>query len=134
MTAPRWLTTLAALATVGCAATPADEIPAGAAASLAPLQAQNWRAQRVHYDCDSGRHLAVQYLSLTDGPAFAALHYGGTIHLLQRRPTASGSRYIAVDEQFSLRWHIRGPQGVLAFLAADHTASEQTLATCRRSA
>ena len=41
-------------------------------------------------------------------------------------------RYIALDEQHSLRWNTKGDEGFLSFLAADHTAQERVLlANCK---
>jgi heat shock protein HslJ len=61
------------------------------------------------------------------GESFASLYYDGELSLLQQRPAASGVYYIAVDEQNSFRWHTKGDSGFLTFLAADHTAKEETL-------
>ncbi|MDP2986203.1 MAG: hypothetical protein Q8M80_13645, partial [Hydrogenophaga sp.] len=47
--------------------------------------------------------------------------------MLQGRRATTGVRFIALDEQNSLRWYTQGMKGELSFLAADHTAQEQTL-------
>ena len=86
----------------------------------------------MRYRCDGGTEIEVAYLNLNNGGSFAALHHNGRTALLQNRPAASGARYIALDEQHSLRWNTKGEEGFLSFLAADHTAQERTLlANCR---
>jgi len=89
-------------------------------------------SQTVRFRCAGGTELEVAYLNLPESLAFAALHHDGHTALLQNRPTASGARYVALDEQHSLRWHTKGSEGFLAFMAADHTAQEQVLLSdCR---
>ena len=126
-TAPNALAALAAtVALAGCTL----KLPGAdkaAAPAARPVFADNFSSQAVRYRCQGGTELDVVYLNLTDGTAFAALHFEGRTALLQNRPSASGARYIALDEQHSLRWHTKGSEGFLNFLAADHTAREQTL-------
>jgi membrane-bound inhibitor of C-type lysozyme len=87
----------------------------------------DFSSQTVRFRCAGATELEVAYLNLPEGLAFAALHHGGRTVLLQNRPTASGARYVALDEQSGLRWHTKGGEGFLAYLAADHTAKEQVL-------
>ncbi len=87
----------------------------------------DFTSETVRFRCEGGAELEVAYLNLSEGDAFAALHFGGRTVLLQNRPAGSGARYIALDEQHSLRWHTKGSEGFLTFLAADHTAREQPL-------
>ena len=114
---------VAALA--GCAV-PARP-PENPTATAAPVVGPDFSSQSVRYRCAGGAELEVAYLNLPDGLAFAALHHNGRTALLQNRPTASGARYVALDEQLGLRWHTKGSEGFLASLAADHTAKEQVL-------
>lgn len=103
------------------------------AAPLAPSRAVSeipgltWTSHTVVYQCQSGTKLQVAYLNMKSGESFASLHYNGNTVLLQSRQMASGVRYIALDEQNSLRWTTKGNAGFLTFMAADHTAQEQTL-------
>ena len=91
-----------------------------------------WSSHTVVYQCQSGTKLQVAYLNMKSGESFAALHFNGNTSLLQSRQMASGVRYIALDEQNSLRWTTKGDTGFLSFMAADHTAQEQTLlADCK---
>ena len=86
-----------------------------------------WSSHTVVYQCQSGTKLQVAYLNMKSGESFASLHFNGNTVLLQSRQMASGVRYIALDEQNSLRWTTKGNEGFLAFMAADHTAKEQIL-------
>ena len=96
-----------------------------AAAPAAP--ALVFRSQAVNYRCDGGTEIELVYLNLSNGNAFAALHFNGRTVMLQGRRATTGVRFIALDEQNSLRWYTQGMKGELSFLAADHTAQEQTL-------
>jgi len=99
---------------------------------LGLISGPDFESHSRRYRCAGGTELELAYLNLPNGLSFAALHHQGRTHLMQNRPTASGARYVALDEQAGLRWHSKGDQGFLAFLAADHTAREQVLlANCR---
>lgn len=125
-----WPALLLAVALAGCAA-PGIRTTA-APQSSAPVVGPDFSSQSVVYRCAGSNTIEVAYLNLPDGLAFAALHHDGRTVLLQNRPTASGARYVALDEQLGLRWHTKGSEGFLAFLAADHTAKEQVvLNDCR---
>ena len=84
-------------------------------------------SQAVRYRCDGGAEIELAYLNLSNGTTFAALHYNDRTLMLQGRRATTGVRFIALDEQYSLRWYTQGMKGELSFLAADHTAQEQTL-------
>ena len=86
-----------------------------------------WSSHTVVYQCQSSTKLQVAYLNMKSGESFAAIHFNGNTSLLQSRQMASGVRYIALDEQNSLRWTTKGDTCFLSFMAADHTAKEQTL-------
>lgn len=91
------------------------------------IEGRNWRSRTVVYHCQPDTELQVAYLNFKNGESFAAIYYQGLLSLMQNRPAGSGARYIAVDEQKSLRWHTKGDSGMLSFRAADHTADEQIL-------
>ncbi|WP_332749162.1 MliC family protein [Hydrogenophaga sp.] len=84
-------------------------------------------SQAVQYRCDGGAEIELVYLNLSNGNAFAALHFDGRTVMLQGRRATTGVRFVALDEQNSLRWYTQGMKGELSFLAADHTAQEKTL-------
>lgn len=119
---PPTLLTLAALAG-GCQLLPAARPAPGA------VQGPGYTSETVRYRCDGGASIEVAYLEFGHGESFAALHHQGRTALLKARASASGVRYIALDEQHSLRWFTKGDEGLLSFLAADHTAQERTLLT-----
>lgn len=87
----------------------------------------------VSYLCAGGAILQVAYLNLGNGQSFATLAWGGRLVPMHLWPAASGARYIADDEQNSLRWHTKGDEGRLSFLAADHEAEETEVLTLCRS-
>jgi len=84
-------------------------------------------SQAVRYRCDGGAEIELVYLNLSNGTTFAALHFDGRTLMLQGRRATTGVRFVALDEQNSLRWYTQGMKGELSFLAADHTAQEKTL-------
>ena len=93
-----------------------------------PVQGPGYSSETLRYRCEGGSEIDVAYLELGHGVSFAALHHGGRTALLKAAPpTAQGERYIALDEQHSLRWNTQGDSASLSFLAADHTAQERTL-------
>ena len=110
----------------GCQLLP-PKPPAGGA-----VQGPGYSSETVRYRCDGGAFIDVAYLEFGHGDSFAALHHDGRTALLKARTSASGVRYIALDEQHSLRWFTKGDEGFLSFLAADHTAKERVLlANCK---
>lgn len=111
------------LATLSLGALAQDTTPAPPPA--APLLI--FSSQSVNYRCDGGTEIELVYLNLSNGNAFAALHHNSRTVMLQGRRATTGVRFIALDEQNSLRWYTQGMKGELSFLAADHTAQEQTL-------
>lgn len=118
----------AALLAGGCAM---HHHPA-APATQGSISGPGYSSETVRYRCEGGTEIEVAYLEFGHGDSFAALHHQGRTALLKSRPSASGVRYIALDEQHSLRWNTKGEEGFLSFLAADHTARERTLlANCR---
>lgn len=123
------------VALVGCAQLPFDQEQPhvnGVAVSRQALEHPAWPHETVAYRCEDGAKIQVAYLNLEGGESYAALYYDDRLSLMRPWPAASGARYISLDEQVGLRWHAKGDQGVLSFLAADHTAKEITLLSdCR---
>lgn len=102
------------------------------AAPMVRVEGPDWESIRVDYRCEGGVDVQVAYLNFSDGAAFATLLYDGRLHPMQQRVSASGARYIALDEQHSLRWWTKGDQATLRFMEADHEAVEQAvLDDCR---
>lgn len=65
--------------------------------------------QRVHYRCDTGQHLSVNYLNGANGQSFAVLPIDTKPHLLVATLAASGVRYAA---EHSI-WWAKGNSGDL---------------------
>ena len=119
----RWLAVPLTLALAGCALWPGAQAPVETA-KPAPLPA----AQETQaYLCEGGETIQVAYQSRGEGFGLVAIVYQDQLSLMRPWPAASGARYISLDEQLGLRWHIQGDEGLLAHLPPDHTASEQML-------
>lgn len=105
-----------------------------AAAAAGPALGQDGLpALSATYVCDGAAVLQVAYINPATGPSLAVVGWAGKLIPMQAGPTGSGVRYIAFDEQASYRWHTKGAEGTLLFLAADHTASEEVvLGGCRQ--
>lgn len=100
-------------------------------------RASRWQAREMTYRCAGDEYLQVSYLNILEDSggalrdSFAVLYFAGKLNLMRLWEAASGARYLALDEQASYRWYSKGNEGFLAFLEADHTASEQVvLADC----
>ncbi|MDT8407046.1 MAG: MliC family protein [Methylococcales bacterium] len=109
--------------------TPNDPLELDATPVTTPvIEGADWQSRTVVYRCQpDDTELQVAYLVLDSGESFAALSYRGLLSLMQNRPAASGTRYIALDEQKSLRWHGKGNTGRLTFRPADDMADERLL-------
>lgn len=53
--------------------------------------------------------------------------FEGKLVVMQQYPSASGTRYIAIDEQDSYRLYTKGENAFVAWLAADDSAKEAIL-------
>ena len=81
----------------------------------------------MSYLCDRNVALHVSFINPTDGPGLAVMHVEGKLVTLRSLPTGSGVRYVAFDEQDSYRLYTKGDEAFVAWMAADHTASEVTV-------
>ena len=106
---------------------PVAAVAQGNPAESAPAPALIFSSQAVQYRCEGGAEIELVYLNLSNGNAFAALHFNGRTVMLQGRRATTGVRFFALDEQNGLRWYTQGMKGELSKLAADHTAQEQNL-------
>ena len=121
---------VAALSTLlfsACAAPTISAVSSSGPVAVGKIPGPTWTSHTVVYQCQQGTKLQVAYLDMKSGESFASLHYNGNTVLLQSRQLTAGVRYIALDEQNSLRWATKGGTGFLAYMAADHTAKEQIL-------
>lgn len=95
-------------------------------------EAEKDTIRKVDYYCERGVMIPVTYINTQSGAAFAVIHVEGKQVPMRIAISASGARYIALDEQDSYRWHEKGGEGVLSHMEADHTAQEQVLlSNCR---
>ncbi|AIG00957.1 lysozyme inhibitor [Pseudomonas fluorescens] len=88
---------------------------------------RSYQSDVVTYRCEGGVTLQAAYLNIEGGESFATLNYKGELVPMHVSSAGSGTLYVANDEQNSYRWHTKGDRGVLSFLEADHTATEETL-------
>jgi len=140
MMGKQWMVLLAGGLLLSCNPDSVSTIPVSAEAGVVvsdsvllsgSYRADTWSARQMNYICAGDTELQVSYLNMDTGESFAMLYYDGRLSLLRSWVTASGARYLAIDEQHSYRWYSQGNKGFLAFLAADHTAAEQiVLADC----
>jgi membrane-bound inhibitor of C-type lysozyme len=97
------------------------------AAALAEVQ-----IAEATYDCARGVTLSVSYINADGDPGIAVMSVDGKLITLRARPTGSGVRYIALDEQDSYRLYTKGDAAFVRWMAADHTAEEiAVLDDCR---
>lgn len=81
----------------------------------------------VDYYCERNIVIPVTYINTAAGSAFVIINVDGKQVSMAIAPSGSGSRYIAIDEQDSYRWHEKAGEAVLSYLEADDSAEEQTL-------
>ena len=91
-------------------------------------------ALTITYVCDGGAEVQAIYFNFEDGNALAALFHDGKLAPLRIMPSASGAKYASLNEELGWRWHTKGGEAVLSFMAADHTAQEEViLGGCRNT-
>ena len=81
----------------------------------------------MRYRCDGGTEIELVYLNLSNGNAFAALHFNGRTVMLQGRRATTGVRFFALDDQSRLSWYTQGMKGELSAIAADANTQDQIL-------
>ncbi|MGK9086260.1 MliC family protein [Brucella intermedia] len=79
------------------------------------------------YVCERGALVPVTYVNMDDGDSLAIAVLEGRQVVMTLAPSASGVRYVAINEQESYRWHSKGDKAVLSFMTADHEAEEKPL-------
>lgn len=79
------------------------------------------------YVCERGAVIPVAYINAEGGDSYAVAVIEGRQVAMRLAPSGSGARYVSIDEQESYRWHSKGDEAILSFLAADHTAEEEVL-------
>lgn len=84
-------------------------------------------ALTLTYVCEGGTQVQAIYFNFEDGNALAALFHDGKLAPLRIMPSASGAKYTSLNEELGWRWHTKGDEAVLSYMAADHTAQEEVL-------
>lgn len=99
--------------------------------SLTPAYAADDAADVIQniYVCERGAMIPVAYINTEDGDSYAVAVVEGRQVAMTLVPSGSGALYVSIDEQESYRWHSKGDEATLSFLAADHTAEEEVLLT-----
>lgn len=99
-------------------------------ASQAPGEAHEparYDALSITYTCEGGVRVQAIYFNFEDGNALAALAYDGTLAPMRIMPSGSGAKYTSLNEELGWRWHTKGNDASLSYMAADHTAEEVPL-------
>jgi len=90
--------------------------------------------QEVTYRCSDGAAVHLTYLFERDRAAMAVMGFRGQQVAMRQSRSGSGLRFVALDTEAGLRWHVKGAEGLVLFLAADHSAKEQILVhDCREA-
>ncbi len=84
-------------------------------------------ALSITYACEGGAQVQAIYFNFEDGNAIAALAYDGTLAPMRIMPSGSGAKYASLNEELGWRWHTKGDDAVLSYMAPDHTAEEEPL-------
>lgn len=75
-----------------------------------------WESDRVHYKCSSGKKVTVIYMNIEPQGHLAVIDYDGVMRLMKPyRASGDSVKYLALDEQNSLRWHRVGDRGFLSY-------------------
>lgn len=83
---------------------------------------------KADYFCERGVVLPISFINDASGNlAVAVMNIEGKQIVLNNAPVGSGAYYISIDEQQSYRLHTKNDDAIVTFLAADHTAKEQTV-------
>lgn len=84
-------------------------------------------ALSITYACEGGVQVQAVYFNFEDGNALAALAYEGTLAPMRIMPSGSGAKYTSLNEELGWRWHTKGNDASLSYMAPDHTAEEVSL-------
>ncbi|MFN3933229.1 MAG: MliC family protein [Parvibaculum sp.] len=82
-------------------------------------------ALSITYLCEGGVRVQAIYFNFEDGNALAALSYDGTLAPMRIMPSGSGAKYTSLNEELGWRWHTKGDEASLSYMAPDDTATEQ---------
>lgn len=97
------MATLAAICCIGGCASP-------------PVQSLDPDAS--HYACASGAEVVITPVASDH----IRLTYEDQSAEMRPLPAASGARYASLDERLGWRWHSKGSEGILSYMAPDDSA------------
>ncbi len=83
--------------------------------------------QQTVYQCERGVTVPAAYINTASGESFAVINVEGKQIPMKIDVSASGARYVSIDETHGYRWHTKGKTAMLLHLEADHTAKETTV-------
>ena len=105
---------------------------AGKEASAEAREPSRYDALSITYACEGGAQVQAIYFNFEDGNVLAALSYDGILAPMRIMPSGSGAKYTSLSEELGWRWHTKGDEAMLNYMAPDHTASEiAVLRDCR---
>lgn len=122
----------------GAVAAIAAALALAACGEEAPQEAHGepsrYDALSITYDCEGDVTVQAIYFNFEDGNALAALAYDGKLAPMRIMPSGSGAKYASLNEELGWRWHTKGNEATLSYMAADHTAAEEpVLSECRNA-
>ena len=99
-----------------------------------PQGLSGYEALSVSYHCDGDAQVQAIYFNFEGGDSIMALLHDGKLAPMRQIISGSGARYASLDEELGWRWYTKGPDAYLNFMAADHTATEESVLTnCREA-
>lgn len=78
--------------------------------------------QQVLYQCERGVSLPVTYLNTASSGAYAVLQVDGQQIPMSIAVSASGARYVSIDEERNYSWHTKSDSGTLSWQPADESS------------
>lgn len=80
--------------------------------------------QQVLYQCERGVTLPVTYLNTASGGAYAVLQVDGQQIPMSIAVSASGARYVSIDEGRNYSWHTKSDTGILSWQPAGDASED----------
>lgn len=77
------------------------------------------QVQQVLYQCERDIQLPITYINTAGGGAYAVMQMDGQQIPMSIAVSASGARYVSIDEQRSYSWHTKNNEGVVSWKPAD---------------
>ncbi|PIE13765.1 MAG: hypothetical protein CSA70_03320 [Rhodobacterales bacterium] len=74
-----------------------------------------------NYTCQDGSELSVAYITEENGGAFAVLLVDGKMHITSVAVSASGTRYVGMNDE-GVSWHVKRGEGLLTLFGDERPA------------